>query len=44
MPGSVMSVCRQATTPPGVVTPMNGPSCSTMMMKPMPDMKPDTTE
>ena len=42
--GASISELRDATTPPPVLTPMKGPSCSTRMMKPIPDMKPETTE
>ena len=42
--GSDSRVPRDSTTPPRVLTPMKGPSWSTRMMAPIPDMKPDTTE
>ena len=42
--GNSASVLRDPTTPPVVVTPTNGPSCRIKMMKPIPDMNPETTE
>ena len=42
--GNSASVLRHPTTPPVVVTPTKGPICRIKMMKPIPDMNPETTE
>ena len=42
--GTSASAVRHPMTPPVVDTPMKGPICRIRMMKPIPDMKPETTE